>query len=150
MEDWGFKGFGARRKRNINSYGQGTALEEKNKDTSLGISWPIPPGETEYNPAEGKYRFGHPLVVNSEQKECPVKISEKNCPEHREQQNSYMQLSEDIPATQKVTIYLPADLVVEMKKLKKARRFPSVSWLIQEAVSHFLASRQWVKGEKRE
>jgi len=150
MEDWGFRGFGARRKRNINSSGQGTALTEENKDTSLGISWPTPPGETEYNPAEGKYRFGHPLVVNSEQEERLVKTSEKNYPEHREPQNSYVQLSEDIPTTQKVTMYLPADLVEEMKKLKKARRFPSVSWLIQEAVSHYLASRQRVKGEKRE
>jgi len=150
MVDKGYKGFGVRRKRNISFSGLGTAPAENNRETSLGISWPTPLGETEYNPAVGKYRFGHPLVVNSEQKECPVKTSEKKYPKHREPQKSYVQLSEDIPATQKVTIYLPADLVVEMKKLKKARRFPSVSWLIQEAVSHYLASRQWVKGEKCE
>lgn len=144
MEDWGFKGFGARRKRNISSFSQANASTGGNKDTTLSISWPTPPDESKKHMSVRTTHFGQPVTVNSEQPKPPLPARvQSNYPEPGELQKSYMQQTEDTPvATKKITIYLPIALVETMKAQKRLRLFPSVSWLIQEAVVHYLASRQ--------
>lgn len=147
MEDWGFKGFGARRKRNINSLGPAAASSGGNKDTTLSISWPTPSEESKKHLSVRTTRFGQPVTVNSEQQKPPLPARvQRNYPERGELQKSYVQLSGDTPvATKRITIHLPVALVETMKAQKRLRLFPSVSWLIQEAVEHYLASRSWIK-----
>ncbi|GED34935.1 ribbon-helix-helix domain-containing protein [Brevibacillus centrosporus] len=42
----------------------------------------------------------------------------------------------------KVTIYLDRELMETMEALKKERYIPSYSWLVAEAVKHYLATRK--------
>lgn len=41
----------------------------------------------------------------------------------------------------KITVYLPKNLTVLLKELKKAKEIPSYSWLVAEAITYYLRSK---------
>ena len=108
MSDFGFQGFGARRKRNIDA----SIFSKKVNSSSDYLNEP----EETYQVKKDTYFHEEPVTHNS--------TTEK-----------LTNFQEDY---QKLTIYLKKELIEELKSLKKSNRISSYSCLINILVKDFL------------
>jgi len=147
-DNYEFQGNHMRRRRNV-SFTDPNDHQQSENNAHLGIQWdtnaseievatPYDESEAEENDSfEGDYKAqlsNHEKVMVAKDQETTIQFCVGNC----EVSIGQLQALKKSGDTQKLTVYLDADLVDVMKALKKAHLVPSCSWLVSEAVKQYL------------
>jgi len=141
MEEYGFKGFGVRRKRQIDL----SAFRQNSSDqqsSSLGIDWDSVENDEqlEQQIRQEKMQLGRvsarqPATMSSSQEDFrTVKMGGKDIVIRPMEKKADFQKD-----CGKLTIYLENNLISTVKELKKERYIESISKLVGDALVHYLS-----------
>jgi hypothetical protein len=134
--------FGYRRKRN--AFGATENIPQRSTLTSIGIHWP---GED----TASKEELSSNIDASELEDEQESSESVESLPVSGED-STFKSMTPLItptgpnltpqPMGQKLTIYLPPEMVAKLKELKRQRCIQSLSWVVSEGIKEYLNSHR--------
>lgn len=139
-DNYGPQGNHMRRRRNVNFNEGGEQQYSERTTTHLGIQWDESESKNhsdEMDSIESYNRVplsNREMALKAQDMKTTIPFRVGNC----EVSIGQLQAPKSTEGSQKLTVHLEPDLVNVLKKLKKSKLAPSISWIVSESIKQYL------------